>query len=224
MSPSTCADACNLTFTARIAPRTPPRTSIETAELHNEAYATNDGSRCYWCKTELFGALAPLARDLGARVLVGTNADDLGDHRPGIAAGREHGALTPLADAGLGKDEVRALSRAAGLPTSEQPASPCLASRFAYGVRVTEPGLRRIEKAEEKMRELGFSVLRVRDHGDDLARIEVPPEDVPRVAALRAEIARDLVALGFKFVSVDLMGFRSGSLNAVLPAPTLGTR
>jgi pyridinium-3,5-biscarboxylic acid mononucleotide sulfurtransferase len=193
---------------------------IETHELDREAYARNRPDRCYWCKTELFEVLAPLARRHRAPIAVGTNLDDLGDHRPGLTAAQRHGVLAPLVDAGLTKADVRQLSALLGLPTADKPASPCLASRFAYGVRVTPAGLRRVDRAEEALRGLGFGVLRVRDHGD-LARIEVPPADIPRAAALGARIGADLLSLGFRYVTIDLVGFRSGSLNEVLPAPRL---
>ena len=194
---------------------------IQTSELYREEYARNASDRCYWCKSELFGIIAPLAHGLNARVLVGTNADDLSDHRPGLRAARENDVLAPLADARLSKDEVRALSADLGLPTADKPASPCLASRFAYGVRVTEHGLRRVELAEEALRGFGFHELRVRDHGD-LARIEVSAHQIARAAELREAITRQLVDLGFRYVTLDLVGFRSGSLNEVLPAPTFG--
>jgi uncharacterized protein len=193
---------------------------IETHELDREGYARNRPDRCYWCKSELFEVLAPLARRHRAPIAVGTNLDDLGDHRPGLTAAQRHGVLAPLVDAGLTKADVRQLSALLGLPTADKPASPCLASRFAYGVRVTPAGLRRVDRAEEALRGLGFGVLRVRDHGD-LARIEVPPADIPRAAALGARIGADLLSLGFRYVTIDLVGFRSGSLNEVLPAPRL---
>ena len=194
---------------------------VRTDELRREAYVRNEPDRCYWCKTELLDVLKPLAAARGARVLVGTNADDLSDHRPGIAAARERAVLTPLAEVGLDKSEVRALSAELGLPTATQPASPCLASRFAYGIRVTEQGLRRIERAEEVLHDLGFRELRVRDHGD-IARIEVQPDEVLRVATAASEIGQQLKSLGFRYVTLDLNGFRSGSLNDVLPAPSFG--
>jgi uncharacterized protein len=192
---------------------------VRTDEMRREEYARNEPDRCYWCKTELLEVLQPLAAARGARVVVGTNADDLSDHRPGIAAARERGVLAPLAEAGLDKNAVRELSAELGLPTATQPASPCLASRFAYGVRVTEEGLRRIERAEEFLLDLGFRELRVRDHGD-VARIEVPPDEVVRAASMASEIGDRLKALGFRYVTLDLNGFRSGSLNDVLLAPT----
>jgi uncharacterized protein len=193
---------------------------VPTREVQHERYARNAPDRCYWCKTELFDVLGPLARQRHARIAVGTNADDLGDFRPGIKAAARRGVRTPLADASLTKADVRALSAAARLPTADKPASPCLASRFAYGVRVSEEGLYRIDRAEEAMRALGFGDLRVRDHGD-LARIEVPAEEIERVARLRAEIAARLKYLGFAYVTLDLTGFRSGSLNEVLGPPRI---
>jgi pyridinium-3,5-biscarboxylic acid mononucleotide sulfurtransferase len=192
---------------------------IETYELARQEYARNDPHRCYWCKTELFDMLGPLARARRAEIAVGTNLDDLSDYRPGLAAARERNVKTPLADAGLTKAEVRALSRESGLPTADKPASPCLASRFAYGVGVTREGLRRIDRAEEVLRGLGFVEFRVRDHGD-LARVEVPRADLERAASLHDQIATALWALGFRYVTLDLAGFRSGSLNEVL-TPTV---
>ena len=193
---------------------------VETHELDREAYVRNSYDRCYWCKTELFEVLAPLARQHAAPIAVGTNVDDLGDYRPGLAAASENGVLTPLVDAGLTKAEVRSLSAALDLPTADKPASPCLASRFAYGVEVTPAGLRRVDRAEEALRALGFEVLRVRDHGD-LARIEVPLAEVPRVAELRDAIGAELRGLGYRYVTLDLAGFRSGSLNDFLLQPSL---
>jgi uncharacterized protein len=193
---------------------------VKTRELEREEYARNASDRCYWCKTELFEMLAPVAEELRAEIAVGTNMDDLSDFRPGLAAADEKRVRTPLADAGMTKADVRALSAARGLPTADKVASPCLASRFAYGVRVTREGLRRVDRAEDVLRDLGFDVLRVRDHGD-LARIEVSPSEIERVAALRSEIETELSGLGFKFVTLDLRGFRSGSLNAALAEPRI---
>jgi pyridinium-3,5-biscarboxylic acid mononucleotide sulfurtransferase len=193
---------------------------ISTGEVDRDEYWRNEPDRCYWCKTELMEVLEPVARSVGGRVLVGTNADDLGDHRPGLRAAREHDARAPLAEVGLSKAEVRALSRELGLPTADKPASPCLASRFAYGVAVTERGLARVEKAEEALRALGFTELRVRDHGD-LARVEVPRPLIERAAALADEISEALKALGYVYVSLDLTGFRSGAMNEVLAPPSI---
>jgi uncharacterized protein len=193
---------------------------VRTSELQREEYARNAPDRCYWCKTELFEALGPLARRRAARIAVGTNFDDLGDYRPGLRAARESDVSAPLADSGLTKADVRRLSEVLGLATHDKPASPCLASRFAYGVRVTEEALRRVDRAEEHVRSLGFEVMRVRDHGD-LARVEVSSSEIERAARLHEVIARNLGALGYRFVTLDLVGFRSGSLNEVLPTPTL---
>ena len=195
--------------------------TIETSELRREEYRRNDPDRCYWCKTELFEVLGPVAASLKARVAVGTNTDDLGDHRPGQRAARENEVVTPLVAAGLTKAEVRVLSSELGLPTADKPSSPCLSSRFAYGVEVTEDALRRIEEAETALHDLGFHVLRVRDHGGDLARVEVPAEDVAAAAAQAIAIDGSLRRVGFRYVALDLAGFRSGSMNEVLPPPRL---
>jgi uncharacterized protein len=194
--------------------------TVDTHEVDRDEYARNSGDRCYWCKTELFDVLHPLAEKMKATIATGTNLDDLIDYRPGLRAAGERSVRTPLAEAGLTKSDVRMLSATRGLPTADKPASPCLASRFAYGVRVTSEGLQRIDKAEEVIRGLGFEVLRVRDHGD-LARIEVPPEAIERITAQRAIIERELKSLGFTYVTVDLGGFRSGSLNASLGTPQI---
>ena len=188
---------------------------LGTHEVAREEYARNDGDRCYWCKTELFEALGPVAAERAAEVLVGTNVDDLADYRPGSRAATEHGVRAPLVEAELTKTEIRGLSAEMGLPTADKPASPCLSSRFAYGVRVTPEGLRRVEKAEEFVRSLGFEILRVRDHGE-LARLEVEKHDIPRASRLAEIITAGLTALGYRYVTLDLDGFRSGSLNALL--------
>ena len=193
---------------------------VGTHEFDREDYVRNDADRCYWCKTELFEVLEPIARARNATVLVGTNLDDLGDHRPGGIAARERGVEAPFVDAGLTKADVRALAAAQGLPTADKPASPCLSSRVAYGLRVTPERLRRIDRAEDRLLDLGFTIMRVRDHGD-LARVEVPAEDIQRAAEARDEIVKELRGLGWKYVTLDLGGFRSGSMNEVLPAPVL---
>jgi pyridinium-3,5-biscarboxylic acid mononucleotide sulfurtransferase len=194
--------------------------TMATQEVERDEYARNSADRCYWCKTELFEVLSPLATRLGATIATGTNLDDLSDFRPGLRAAEENSVRAPLAEAGLSKQEVRLLSAARGLPTADKPASPCLASRFAYGVRVTPEGLDRVDKAEEVLRALGLEVLRVRDHGD-LARIEVPSEAIERVVEARETIERALTDLGFVYVTLDLSGFRSGSMNATLNNPRI---
>lgn len=193
---------------------------VGTHEGEREEYARNDPQRCYWCKTELFEVLEPIAQARGATLAVGTNADDPSDHRPGLRAARERDVRAPLAEAGLSKADVRELARTLSLPVADKPASPCLASRFAYGVRVTPEGLERVERAEEIVRSFGFEVFRVRDHGD-LARIEVPADEIERAAELRNDIARGLSEIGYRYVTLDLAGFRSGSLNEVLRPPQI---
>jgi uncharacterized protein len=188
---------------------------IQTDELHRPEYRANAPDRCYHCKNELFTQLGRLARARGfAAVADGSNADDRGDYRPGRRAAREFGVLSPLDEAGLTKNDVRALSREAGLPTWDEPASACLSSRIPYYSEVTEEKLRVIEQAEEAVRAQGFRVLRVRHHGE-VARLEVAREEMPRLLepAVAGEIDRALRALGFRFVTVDLKGYRLGSLN-----------
>lgn len=193
---------------------------VHTDELDDSRYARNDPDRCFWCKDHLFDVLTPLAEKRAAQLAVGTNVDDLSDHRPGLRAARDHSVRTPLVDAGLDKALVRAAAAEIGLAAADRPASPCLASRVAYGVEVTEQRLARIDAAEEALRKLGFGELRVRDHGD-LARIEVPARDIDRAAQAREPIAEALRALGFAYVTLDLVGFRSGSLNEVLGVPAI---
>jgi uncharacterized protein len=193
---------------------------IATDELANPLYVANNPDRCYHCKDELFSRLDELARERGyAAVAYGVIADDLGDFRPGQRAAREHRVLTPLADAGLTKAEIRELSRRAGLPTWDKPAAACLASRIAYGVAVTEDVLARIDRGEQALRELGFRQVRVRYHGSaeggELVRIEIAPDELaralaPEMAARFREIFR---GLGFRFVTLDLEGYRQGSFN-----------
>ncbi|MGI8773532.1 MAG: ATP-dependent sacrificial sulfur transferase LarE [Actinomycetota bacterium] len=198
-----------------------PHMCVGTHEVSREEYAQNSGDRCYWCKTELYEVLGPIAERRRAVILTGTNLDDLGDHRPGLQAARERSVRSPLVEAGLGKSEVRSLSAELGLPTADKPASPCLASRFAYGVRVTPEGLRRIEHAEEVVRGFGFEEFRVRDLGDS-ARIEVLDADLAQAAELESELVAGVAAVGFPAAALSRDGFRSGSLNAaLLGAPTL---
>ena len=191
---------------------------IDSEELDIPGFAENPPDRCYHCKRELFSKLLAFARENGlAAVLEGSNIDDDGDYRPGRRAIRELGILSPLHDVGLSKAEIRALSREMGLPTSDKPSFACLASRFPYGERITAAGLARVEKAEQWLLDagLGLKQLRVRSHGD-LARIEVPSADIPRLAARAAEIAAAFKEFGFAYVTLDLLGYRTGSMNEVL--------
>ncbi len=189
---------------------------LETQELHNPDFAANPPRRCYHCKSELCRACLDLAGQHGLNAVVtGANADDSGDFRPGLQAGADHGARNPLMEAELGKDELRAISRAMGLPTWDKPASACLASRVPYGSRITAERLARIERAEDLLKDLGFARCRVRDH-DTVARIEVPGEDLSRVLERRERIVEGLKQAGYAYVTLDLQGFRSGSMNETL--------
>ena len=193
---------------------------IETHEMENPAYRANAADRCYFCKDELFSALDDLAQARGfAAVAYGVNADDKLDFRPGHRAATEHQVLAPLLDAGLRKEEIRLLSRRAGLPTWDRPASACLASRIPYGTEVTPDRLALVERGEAALRELGFRQFRVRLH-DNLARVEIAPDELPRAfqPQMVASIADRLKAAGFTYVSLDLEGYRQGSLNETLQA------
>ncbi|HEX8181529.1 MAG TPA: ATP-dependent sacrificial sulfur transferase LarE [Pyrinomonadaceae bacterium] len=192
--------------------------TIQTEEMNDPRYIANAGDRCYFCKTELYDKLAPLARARGcAAVLDGSTTDDLGDYRPGRSAAAEHGVRSPLVEVGMSKAEVRALSRRAGLPTWSAPASPCLSSRLAYGTPVTIARLRTVERGEEIMRRLGFREFRVRHH-DELVRLEIAPAELDRALnrGVADELARAFRALGFRYVTLDLHGYRTGALNEVL--------
>ena len=192
---------------------------VSTAELADPRFADNPPDRCYHCKSELFTKLAALALAEGfATVLDGTNADDRADYRPGRRAGEEKGVLSPLAEAGLTKADIRLLSRRAGLTVWDKPAMPCLSSRFPYGAKITAEKLHQVEEAEAWLRGRGYRECRVRHHGD-VARIEVPAADLQRLTAEpdRSLAAQAMRTLGFAYVTVDLEGFRSGSLNEVLP-------
>jgi uncharacterized protein len=196
---------------------------IETAELARPDYARNDAARCFYCKDELFTVMEELRQARGFdRVAYGVNRDDLTDFRPGQKAAAEHGVAAPLLEAGLAKADVRALARAAGLRVWDKPASPCLSSRIAYGIPVTPEALAQIERGEEALAALGFRQCRVRHHGD-LVRIEIAPDELPRALSpeMAARFTRIFKELGFTFVTLDLEGFRSGSLNTLLPAATL---
>lgn len=192
---------------------------VDTHEMDSEDYRANRPDRCFHCKDELFGVLGRLCEDLGFdAVAYGVNTDDRGDFRPGHRAAQAHAVLSPFLDAELSKEEIRALSRAAGLPTAELPASACLASRLPYGTRVTPERLAQVEKGEQALRDLGFAQCRLRHHGM-LARVEIDPGELPR--ALDPAMARAIVAaikpLGFRYVSLDLEGYRTGALNEALP-------
>ena len=186
-----------------------------TDELHNPDYARNDGDRCYWCKDALLAALGPIADRAGATVLLGVNLDDLSDHRPGQRAAAERGAVFPLVDAGFTKADVRAHSKELGLSTWAKPAAACLASRLPYGTPVTLGRLSAVERAEAGLRALGFAELRVRHHGE-VARIEVPELDLDAVLAKRVDVLAAVRAAGYRWVTLDLDGFRSGGFNSLL--------
>ncbi len=187
---------------------------IHTGELDRPEYRANPANRCYYCKHELYTHLSQLARARGAIVVDGNNADDRGDFRPGRQAAREFGVRSPLDEVELLKSEIRELSRLAGLPTWDEPASACLSSRIPYHSEVTDEKLRTIERAEQSLRALGFRVFRVRHH-DSLARIEIARDEMARALEpeLNAAIVRELKAAGYRYVSLDLQGYRTGSLN-----------
>ena len=186
---------------------------IQTKETENPDYLANPVNRCYFCKSTLYADLAAIAREVGhGTVLNGINRDDWADHRPGLQAAREHKVLAPLSDCGFGKPDIRALASHLGLDNAEKPQAACLPSRGPHGCPTSMPMLDQSEKAEKALRELGFGQLRVRHH-DDVARIEVPPEEFPRVLEQRERIDAALRNLGYRFVTLDLRGFRSGSLN-----------
>jgi uncharacterized protein len=195
-----------------------PLLEVETGEVDDPRYAANPVNRCYYCKNELWTRLTPIARERGLAVVVdGTNADDLGDYRPGARAALEFGVLSPLATLGFTKQDIRDRSRARGLPTWAQPSSPCLAARLPYGTPVTRQRLRRVERAEAALREIGvIGDLRVRDHGT-LARVEMAAPELVRwlSGAERSRCAAAVRAVGFDEVALDLSGFRSGSLNVL---------
>lgn len=191
---------------------------VDSHEMEREAYRANAADRCYHCKSELFEILDALARELRFdQIAYGVNTDDTSDFRPGHRAAREHEVLAPFLEVGLSKQEIRDLSRAAGLPTADLPASACLSSRLPYGTEVTVERLRQVEEGEERLRGLGFRQVRLRHHGE-LARVEIDPAELR--LALDAEMAKRIVQalkpLGFRYVSLDLEGYRTGSLNEVL--------
>jgi uncharacterized protein len=196
---------------------------VSTQEFDDPDYVKNDGSRCYFCKSELYGRMEGLRARLGAAIICsGANLDDLGDYRPGLTAAAEHGVRHPLQEAGFTKADVRALAQMWGLPTWDKPASPCLSSRLAPGVEVTPERTGRVEAAEDYLRGLGLRDCRVRLHEGELARVEVPIAELPRFAepAIRDELVQRLKDLGFRFVTLDLEGLRSGSLNQLVDLKT----
>lgn len=188
---------------------------VHTGELADERYVANDGDRCRWCKTALLDALVPLAAAAEATVVLGVNLDDLGDHRPGQAAAAERGARFPLVEAGFTKPMVRALSRHLGLRTADKPAAACLASRIPYGTPVTVGVLAEVGAAESALKALGFPELRVR-HYRDLARLEVPVDRLAEVVERREEVVDAVRSAGYRYVTLDLEGLRSGNLNSAL--------
>jgi len=202
-----------------------PLEIIHTAEFDRPEYVRNDAARCFHCKDELFTVMEKLR---GARgfdtVAYGVNLDDQGDFRPGQEAARGHGVAAPLLEAGLSKAEIRELARMAGLRVWDKPASACLSSRVEYGRAVTPEVLSVVERGEDALRELGFRQFRVRHHGE-IVRLEIAPEEMPRALtpAMAAEFARTFKTLGFKYVTLDLEGYRSGSMNAVLALSSLRT-
>jgi uncharacterized protein len=202
-----------------------PLTVLNTAELENPDYVRNDGARCFHCKDELFNVMEQFRqRTQHKTIAYGVNLDDQGDYRPGQQAAQQHGVAAPLLQAGLTKADVRRLARDAGLRIWDKPASPCLSSRIEYGRAVTPEALGMVERGEEALRELGFEQFRVRHHGD-IVRIEIAVSELQRALSLEmsSEFTRIFKALGFKYVTLDLQGFRSGSLNDILPLETLTT-
>lgn len=196
---------------------------VPTTELDRPEYARNDASRCFYCKDELFTVMESFRQQRGFEAIAyGVNLDDRGDFRPGQQAARQHHVAAPLLDAGLTKQDIRELARASGLRVWDKPASACLSSRIEYGRPVTREALSAVEQGEDALRALGFHQFRVRHHGD-IVRLEIAKDELPRALdpALAAEFTRIFKALGFKFVTLDLEGFRSGSMNALLPPEDL---
>jgi uncharacterized protein len=192
---------------------------VRTDEMSNPDYVKNGSDRCYFCKTELYEQLEPIVARLNlATIANGANLDDLGDHRPGMTAAKEHRVRSPLVECNLRKDDVRAIALAWQLPVWDKPAAPCLSSRLAYGEAVTPERLAMIDGAERYLRSLGMRTVRVRYHRGDMARLEVPVEEIARMCdpAIRPALLAELRHLGFKYVTLDLEGFRSGSQNLVL--------
>ena len=192
-----------------------PWESVATMEMTDERYVANDGDRCYWCKSALMDQLEPMSQQRSAVVTLGVNVDDLGDHRPGQEAAASRGARFPLVEAGLTKQDVRDLAKAWGLEVWDRPAMPCLSSRLPYGTPVSVPLLSRIDRSEAAIRALGFRDVRVR-HYDDTARIELPAEDLPAAVQVATDIVNAVTEVGYRYVTLDLGGLRSGNLNSAL--------
>jgi pyridinium-3,5-biscarboxylic acid mononucleotide sulfurtransferase len=200
-----------------------PLTIIQTDEMERPEYRRNDASRCFHCKDELFGVMEEYRAQNGFAVIAyGVNADDQSDYRPGQQAARQHGVAAPLLEASLTKQEIRELARVAGLRVWDKPASACLSSRIEYGRPVTPEALQAVEQGEEALRQMGFRQFRVRHHGD-IVRLEIGRDELPRALSpeMATQFTRIFKALGFSYVTLDLEGFRSGSMNAVLPVETL---
>ncbi len=203
-----------------------PLAVLNTSELSNPEYVRNDGARCFHCKDELFAVMERYREQTSFKAIAyGVNVDDESDYRPGQQAARQHGVAAPLLDAGLNKSEIRRLAREAGLRIWSKPASPCLSSRIEYGRAVTPEALAAVERGEDALRELGFEQFRVRHHGD-IVRIEIAREELPRAMtlAMAKEFTHIFKALGFQYVTLDLEGFRSGSMNQILPIEDLKAR
>jgi uncharacterized protein len=197
---------------------------VSTEEFQDSNYTRNAEDRCYYCKTELYDRIDQLVEQLNVAVVVnGANVDDAGDYRPGERAAAEHEVRSPLAECNINKQDIRALAAEWDLPTWDKPAMPCLASRVAYGEQVTPERMAMIDRAEQLLREQGFREVRVRYHRGDMARVEVPMEELPRLLdpQFRQALVTEYQALGFKFVTLDLEGLRSGSLNRVIPLDVL---
>ncbi len=191
---------------------------IESEELDITGFSSNPSNRCYYCKKELYGRILSSVKELGISTIIdGANADDTGDYRPGMQAAKECGAISPLLDAMLTKDDIRTLSKEASLPTWNKPSFACLASRFPYGTTITKDKLKMVEKSEQYLMDLGFKQIRVRHHGN-IARIEVAPNERDRFfdTKLMDEIGKTLQSFGYAYVTLDLLGYRTGSLNEVL--------
>jgi uncharacterized protein len=197
---------------------------VPTEEFANPSYIANNPDRCYHCKTELYSQLGNLSEKLAVQVVVnGANADDLGDYRPGMRAADEHAVRSPLAECGFTKADVRGLAAEWKLPVANKPATPCLSSRVAYGLHVTPERLAKIDRGEQFLRSLGFGELRVRYHADDLARIEVSRDQLDKISEseIRSAIVAEFNRIGFKFVTLDLAGFRSGGFTQLVPSEML---